>query len=177
MQIRRVVTGQTKEGLATVVSDEKVEPITVGLMPGAEFHAVWGSDDQVNLPTDGTRPDTKGWFPTPTGFRFGLFTVPPATTTLPSDFDLATGIVELSEKLPGLGETLELGNPGMHTTDTVDYVTVLSGEVSLELDNAEQVHLRPGDCVVQNGTRHAWRNHGSGPCVMAVAIIGATRKG
>ena len=33
-------------------------------------------------------------------------------------------------------------------------------------------HLRAGDCVVMNGTRHAWRNRSQSPCVIAVALIG-----
>jgi quercetin dioxygenase-like cupin family protein len=32
---------------------------------------------------------------------------------------------------------------------------VLEGEVWLELDDGAEVRLRPGDTVVQNGTRHA----------------------
>jgi hypothetical protein len=39
----------------------------------------------------------------------------------------------------------------------VDYGIVLEGEVWLELDDGKQVHLKPHDVVVQNGTRHAWR--------------------
>jgi hypothetical protein len=49
--------------------------------------------------------------------------------------------------------------------------------VWLELDTGAQVHRRAGDCVVQNGTRHAWRNKSSAPCVLAFAIIGGQRAG
>jgi mannose-6-phosphate isomerase-like protein (cupin superfamily) len=63
----------------------------------------------------------------------------------------------------------------MHTTDTVDYLVILSGAVQLELDDGRTVLLKPGDCIVQNGTRHAWRNVSRKPCVMAVIMIGATR--
>ena len=61
----------------------------------------------------------------------------------------------------------------MHTTATIDFEVVLEGEVWLELDDGEEVHLKPGDTVVQNGTRHAWRNHGSVPARLAVFLIGA----
>jgi mannose-6-phosphate isomerase-like protein (cupin superfamily) len=50
---------------------------------------------------------------------------------------------------------------------------VISGEVSLELDDGIEVHLHPGDSVVQNGTRHRWRKGGSEPCQMAVIMLGA----
>jgi quercetin dioxygenase-like cupin family protein len=63
----------------------------------------------------------------------------------------------------------------MHTTDTIDYEVVISGEVWLELDDGAEVHLHPGDTVVQNGTRHAWHNKTDEPCVLAVALIGARR--
>jgi quercetin dioxygenase-like cupin family protein len=70
---------------------------------------------------------------------------------------------------------MERDAPGMHTTDTVDFEVVLSGEVVLELDDGAEVTLRAGDTVVQNGTRHAWRNRGDVPAVIAVGIIGAVR--
>ncbi len=67
---------------------------------------------------------------------------------------------------------MESDQDGMHRTPSVDLICVLSGEIWLELD-AEEVHLREGDCVVQNGTRHAWRNKGDRLCTMAVVLVGA----
>ncbi len=49
----------------------------------------------------------------------------------------------------------------------------ISGEVCLELDDGATKTLRPGDCVVQNGTRHAWRNLTDRPAVMAFVVVGA----
>ena len=63
----------------------------------------------------------------------------------------------------------------MHTTDSVDYVLVLDGEAWLELDDGQVSHLRAGDVVVQNGTRHAWRNLGTEPVTLAVVQVGAAR--
>ena len=37
--------------------------------------------------------------------------------------------------------------------------------------------VRPGDTVVQNGTRHRWGNRGTEPAVLAVFLIGAHRAG
>ena len=82
---------------------------------------------------------------------------------------------ELERKLPGMAATLELDHPGMHTTDTVDFEYVISGEVWLELDDGEEVRLRAGDTVVQNGTRHAWHNRGTDACRMVVISVGANR--
>jgi quercetin dioxygenase-like cupin family protein len=73
-------------------------------------------------------------------------------------------------------EVLEPAHPGMHTTDTVDFDVIASGEVYLELDDGAEVRLKAGDCVIQNGTRHAWHNRSSEKCVISVAIVGAERK-
>ena len=35
------------------------------------------------------------------------------------------------------------------------------------------LELGPGDTVVQNGTRHAWRNPYDEPCTMVVVLVGA----
>jgi hypothetical protein len=176
MEVRRIVTGQTAGG-AAVVSDERVAPITVGLMPGAEFHPLWGSDTAVSLPSDGRPPEAEGWFPPSGGFRFGMFTLGPDSVGLPTDFDLNAGIAEVGQKLPGMIEVLEPDNPGMHTTDTVDFVVVVSGEVWLELDQGQQTRVKAGDIVVQNGTRHAWHNKSNQPCAMAICLLGASRAG
>jgi quercetin dioxygenase-like cupin family protein len=63
----------------------------------------------------------------------------------------------------------------MHRTDTVDFDVVLSGELYLEVDDGAEVLLKAGDCVIQNGTRHAWHNRSPENCLVAVAIVGAER--
>jgi quercetin dioxygenase-like cupin family protein len=70
---------------------------------------------------------------------------------------------------------MEPDHPGMHTTDTVDFEVVLSGEVVLELDDGAEVTLKAGDTIVQNGTRHAWHNRSDVPVVIAFGMIGAHR--
>ena len=44
MKVRRVVTGHDRSGKAVFVSDGQVEPVTAELMPGSEFHKLWGGD-------------------------------------------------------------------------------------------------------------------------------------
>ena len=57
----------------------------------------------------------------------------------------------------------------------LDFEYVISGRVVLELDDGMTVELGPGDTVVQNATRHAWRNPFSESCRMLVVLIGAER--
>jgi uncharacterized cupin superfamily protein len=63
-------------------------------------------------------------------------------------------------------------HPGMHKTRTIDYVVLLSGEVTLLLDKGE-VDLKPFDVVVQRGTSHAWVNKGKEPALIAAVLIDA----
>ena len=55
-------------------------------------------------------------------------------------------------------------------------LTALEGVV-MELDDGAEVVLKAGDCVIQNGTRHAWHNRSSDNCVIAFSLVGAERKG
>ncbi|HLM29683.1 MAG TPA: cupin domain-containing protein, partial [Acidimicrobiales bacterium] len=89
--------------------------------------------------------------------------------------DLEAGLAEVEALLPGLIGHTEPDNPGMHTTITIDFEYVLSGRVVLELDDGATVELGPGDTVVQNGTRHAWRNPFDEPATLVVVLIGATK--
>jgi mannose-6-phosphate isomerase-like protein (cupin superfamily) len=75
----------------------------------------------------------------------------------------------------GVMASMEPDGSGMHTTDTMDYLMVVHGEATLELDDGERVVLRAGDVVVQNGTRHAWRNYGIEPCTLVAVSVGAGR--
>ena len=173
MDVRRVVTGKTPAGKSVFVSDGLIKTIRPSLTPGAEFHTIWGSDTVLQLPQNGTMPPFTQWFPPPGGFRVGFFAVAPANTPAPQLADPQAALAEFEQQLPGLLGHMEPGAPGMHTTDTIDVEVVISGEVWLELDDGAEVKLGPGDTVVQNGTRHAWRNKGDAPAVLAVVLIGA----
>jgi mannose-6-phosphate isomerase-like protein (cupin superfamily) len=175
MKIRCILTGRNPSGKSIIAKDTAIEPVTLNSLPGFEFHRIWGADAVPTLPSDGTPPPHPRYFPPAGGFRFAFFSVPPDSERIPEPTDLIAALGELQEKLPGLAEVIEPMNPGMHTTDTVDFDVVLSGEVYLELDDGAEVFLKPGDCVVQNGTRHAWHNRSSQNCVIAVALVGAER--
>ena len=174
MDIRRVVTGHDSAGKAVFASDEQVAPVTLALLPGSEFHQIWGADEPRSFPDDGARPTAPQYFPPVGGFRFGFFTIPPdGGAGIPEGLDVAAAFAEFAEKLPGLADHLEPADPGMHTTATIDYGVVLSGDATLELDDGAKVVLHTGDCYIQNGTRHRWSNSGDVPAVLAVAIVGA----
>jgi mannose-6-phosphate isomerase-like protein (cupin superfamily) len=175
MMIRRVVTGHDTEGKARVVDDRDVEPITSELMPGYAAYRLWGRDERPTFPDDGSPRRAATYYPPRDGSRFMVNTIPPGELVLPPDLDTAAALGELERQMPGAMAAMEPDTPGMHTTDSIDYVMVVSGEITLELDDGEQAVLRAGDVVVQNGTRHAWRNHGTESCAIVGVAIGADR--
>jgi mannose-6-phosphate isomerase-like protein (cupin superfamily) len=60
-----------------------------------------------------------------------------------------------------------------HATQTLDYVTVLSGRVTLIVGGAE-VTLEPGDSVVQQpGVPHDWQNRSAERAVMVGVLLSA----
>lgn len=60
-------------------------------------------------------------------------------------------------------------HPAMHRTHSLDIIAVLSGDVSLVLDNSE-TRLKPGNIVIQRATAHAWRAHG-GPALLLAVLV------
>jgi quercetin dioxygenase-like cupin family protein len=51
----------------------------------------------------------------------------------------------------------------VHATDTIDYIVVVSGEVTFITETGEVI-LRAGDVIVDRGHVHSWRNHTDATC-------------
>jgi mannose-6-phosphate isomerase-like protein (cupin superfamily) len=179
--MRRVVTGLTKEGKSVFVSDgEPPRSCTIEELPSFRMTEVWATEDIPTIPNKEGDITTKisSLIPGIKGTQFRVVWYYPEQELIEAfqkGADVGSVMEQMAKGMPGLAEAMEPDNPGMHTTDTIDYGVVISGEVYLELDDGAEVHLKPGDCVVQNGTRHAWRNRGSAPCAVAFVMIGAKR--
>ena len=63
-------------------------------------------------------------------------------------------------------------HPGMHKTNSVDYIILLEGEITLMLDEVD-VPMKPYDVVVQRGTNHSWVNYGDTPALMMAVLVDA----
>ncbi len=60
----------------------------------------------------------------------------------------------------------------MHKTPTIDYIVLLSGEISLVLDEGEPIKLKPFDAVVQRAVGHSWLNTGHEPALLVAVMVG-----
>jgi mannose-6-phosphate isomerase-like protein (cupin superfamily) len=177
-EVRRVVTGHSADGKAVFVSDDPVAASALGSGSNSGIHQLWGGDETPIYPDDGTPPPRATFFPPVGGYRFLVVTMPPAGAgagTAPAG-DPDAIRADLERSFPGLASHMEADNPGMHTTDTIDFEYVVSGEIVLELDDGAEVVLHPGDTVVQNGTRHRWHNRTSEPATYVAFLVGAHRK-
>jgi mannose-6-phosphate isomerase-like protein (cupin superfamily) len=178
MRVRRVVTGVNEAGKAVVVSDgPPPRSHDFAHVPGMSSAMLWATSPGEPIRVSGTDPTAgvTSQIPGPGGTCFVVVTFPPDAVMQAPGYDPAAAAAEHRLVSPGIAERFEPDNPGMHTTDSVDYVVVLTGEVWLELDDGARTRLRAGDTVVQNGTRHAWRNLGDQPVTLAVVNAGAAR--
>jgi uncharacterized cupin superfamily protein len=161
---RRVVTGNDINGRSTFIADEELDEASPAASWGLE---IWGSDNIVRLPADGSVPEYETYFPPPRGFRIKIGSLPPEPSLEERK--------ETARRNPSRAPyaVWENDGSGMHTSETIDVGMVLDGEVFLELDDGEETLLRAGDVIVQNGTRHAWHNRTDRPCRMFFAMLGA----
>jgi mannose-6-phosphate isomerase-like protein (cupin superfamily) len=173
---RRVVT-TTRDGRSGVASDGPVpNALHHEAIPGFLSSVVFRTAASPSVPTalEETAPPGGPLVPGPGETSLLIVQFPPDSVYAAPGFDGAAAGAEQVAFASDFARRFEPDAPGVHTTDSVDYDIVLDGEIWLELDE-ETVHLRQGDVVVQNGTRHAWRNRGDRPATLAFVLIGATR--
>jgi mannose-6-phosphate isomerase-like protein (cupin superfamily) len=144
--VRRVVLGRAGDGRSTVTSDA-LAPVAHRPGAGYAITEIWA--------TSATPPPVDG--DDPTLDSTGL------------DTELPRGQTRfwVAEFPPGNGGLA----PFLHSTPTLDYLAVLSGSVTLELEDGE-VTLHAGDTAIQRANVHAWRNDGAEPCRVAVVMLG-----
>ncbi|WP_223433287.1 cupin domain-containing protein [Pseudomonas sp. GL-B-26] len=160
MKIRRIVTGHDEQGNSVFVSDDFAPRAqSFASIPGHAMAQLWTTPAQPTRLENERDPtlDRASLIPPQGGTSIAMFDFPP-DTVMQNPVDGVQAFGELSAALPGLIESFEPDHPGMHTTATIDYGIILEGEMWLELDNGQSRLVKAGDIVIQNGTRHAWRN-------------------
>jgi hypothetical protein len=166
--VRRIITGQRRSGESIVALDEEPEP-TVHAGSGMKYWPIWGRDEVTPLPYDAVADYAQTFFPsTAAGFRSHIIEFPAKG----APHDEPRG--EWPDKGLAEGHYVDPDSGGMHWTETVDIVIVLSGEIGLAHDDGTTVTLRPGTVVVQNGATHAWRPSDV-PCRVCFVNLGAER--
>jgi len=177
-QIRRVVTGHDEKGRAIVISDGPAPSVHINKNERDWFSVdIWRTHETPARIVAKAPESTAGprrQMPTHNGTVLRINSFPPESDTVrtmtPADS------LRVFEAL-GNPKAATFGkggrHPMMHRTESVDYALILSGEITMLLDD-EEVLLKAGDVVVQCGTNHAWSNRSKAPCLVAFILIDGT---
>ncbi len=167
-ELRRIVTGHNDEGRSVVTIDGP---------PGRDIgtlHEIWNTDGPVLDSRDSSDrgAERTNLSPVAGGSNFRWFVVAPTDGSL-SDDELERTVAERFAEMGAAHERPDTSrHPAMHKTETIDYIILLSGRVTLLLDDEER-DLKPFDVVVQRGTNHAWINKGTEPALLCAILIDA----
>ncbi|WP_420224597.1 cupin domain-containing protein [Pigmentiphaga litoralis] len=174
-KIRRVVTGHDAEGKAIVMSDAFAPVVfTAEKRPGYASTEIWrtlATPAPITAEMEDPTPGARRQLPTPRGSVIRINTLAPE-----SDAVRSLSPDEAQNVFASLGNSTASTfakngrHPMMHRTQTIDYAIVLSGEITMLLDDSEVV-LKAGDVLVQCGTNHAWSNRGTVPCQIAFILL------
>ncbi len=175
MKMRRIVTAERKSGVAVLASD-LLETTSVDLPTN-----IWGFDQLPNLPVAAEQVlgeyQQKGLFGPKGAVRVDVQSLPPETGNPAPDLGPIIAKLDL-----GTGHNITPGKSGggMHRTDSIDLVVVISGEGEMSYPDEDgelkEIHLKVGDFIVQNGNFHEWRNRSGAPFVVLIVTLGAERK-
>lgn len=129
--LRRIVTGHDADGAAKVLLDGA--PGNRKFSPtGAVSTLIWSTDEcpadiAVGENAEDYGARVIGTAPPSHGTRFAVIDFPPHSTG------------------------------SVHRTESLDYVIVLAGEITMQMDQSV-VDMKAGDVMVQRGTNHGWTN-------------------
>ena len=140
------------------ISSEKIIEPSIEYEDGHSLTELWVSEKAVPDLSDDYVPNKFTLDLPQGGSRFVSCTIPPFSKIRSYELN----------KNGAFAEDLH----GIHSTQTLDYVIVLEGQVDLVTNNGRQT-LKKGDVVVQRGAKHAWHNISNTNCEIIAVMIGA----
>ena len=168
--MRRIITGHNEDG-KSVISIDGPPAKSIGEEAGGLFE-IWNTDGSgFDTTSDKDRADIEIVLsPVKSGTKFRYFQINPIPDGVPKEA-IEAATAEAFEKIGAAHHRVDTSrNAAMHETDTIDYIILLKGDVTLILDE-EEVQLKPHDVVVQRRTNHAWVNNGSEPALLIAVLI------
>jgi quercetin dioxygenase-like cupin family protein len=140
---RRIVTGHDAAGRGRVLNDGP-PPASYTIADGATFHDMWVTNTSpvpITAGEDEPVRPREALGPPLDGTRVRIVDMPPGARS------------------------------SMHRTESVDYGVVLSGEITLVLDDGSATTVQAGELVVQRGTDHAWENRSDRPARILFVLV------
>jgi len=179
---RRIVTGHDASG-DSIISSDSYGPERNAT--GPFMFDFWQETDASSFDSTHTTDNVAGpqvLGPPTNGHKFRFFTIPPAPKALSEmtaeeKTEYWSWMQEMFGTFGASHEWTGTRAPGMHKTETIDYIIVLQGKVALVLDK-DVTDLKPFDVVVQRGTNHSWYvKPGDEPCMMVAVLIDSKVRG
>ena len=168
--MRRIVTGHNEDGRSIITIDGPPARF-IGEDVGGLFE-LWNTDGNIIDTKDNLdRADQDIILSPPTGgTKFRYFQINPTPEGIPMEI-MQEIAADAFEKIGAGHHRVDTSkHPAMHKTETIDYIILLKGDVTLILDE-DEVTLKPHDVVVQRGTNHAWVNNGDEPALLIAVLI------
>ncbi len=175
---RRIVTGHDAQGRSIVLSDGLATNLVASAEnPNRGLTNFWRTETTPASNEGDADPmagPPQGLLPPKNGSVFRFFQIAPEKemahlSTAEREARMAAAFARAGAAHARVDTSR---HPSMHKTETVDYIILLKGEVTLLLDVGE-VHMKPFDVVVQRGTNHGWVNYGDEPAVLVAVLIDA----
>ncbi len=173
--MRRIITGHDKNGKSIITYDGPPAR-SIGEDVGGLFE-LWNTDGKdINSTEIKDRADEDIILAPPIGgTKFRYFQINPLPEGVPNEI-LEEIAADAFKKIGAAHHRVDTTrHPAMHKTETIDYIILLKGDVTLILDE-DEVDLKPFDVVVQRGTNHAWVNNGVEPALLIAVLIDSNIK-
>jgi hypothetical protein len=175
---RRIVTGHDANGRSIVVSDGPATNVVASpTTPNRGLINFWRVDQSPANNAGGGDPmagPSQGLLPPKNGSVFRFFQIAPERETAHLSKEEREKRMDVTfADMGAAAARVDTGrHPSMHKTETVDYIILLQGEVTMLLDEGE-VRMKPFDVLIQRGTNHGWVNYGDAPALLVAVLIDA----
>ena len=168
--MRRIITGHDENG-RSIISIDGPPARSIGEDVGGLFE-IWNTDGSDIISSDSTDRADEDIILSPSkgGTKFRYFQINPMPEGVSNEM-MQEIAADAFEKIGASHHRIDTSkHPAMHKTETIDYIILLKGDVTLILDE-EEVDLKPFDVVVQRGTNHAWTNNGNEPALLIAILV------
>jgi mannose-6-phosphate isomerase-like protein (cupin superfamily) len=169
--VRRLVIGHDAQGKAVALADDALTPKQRS--PGGNgVTNLWvTSEAPVELTGATDKAATHAGVPPPaSGTVFRIVDFPPAAAGAAAphvDHDKVLTAMGIDPASQGYAR-----HQNSHRTRSIDYAIVLDGEIDMLMDDSE-IHMKPGDVLIQQATNHAWVNNSGKTCRIAFVLVDA----
>eukprot|EP01084_Bolivina_argentea_P053423 98069_1 len=179
---KRIITGHDAKGKAIVIQQDTIPNRKSPQNRNISVYNIWrcvnhkyaNKDNDINTIDYCTQWGIIPLEPSINGSNFRIIEFRPEST-IKNFYSTSSEKVEAAWSDFGVNNKNVFGgknapHPFMHKTESIDYAICLYGKIYMVLDDSD-VLIETGDCVVQRGTNHSWKNSFDETCVMCFILI------